>query len=110
LALDVISKRLTCREEDADAEFAGKYIMRSQHELFRPDCWDPIHKFVLRGVSTTHEISYICTRREPDLIDLEGQSDPLDQWWRVVYAASESTPLSVTVRIVAEVSALLAIY
>ncbi|APA07778.1 hypothetical protein sscle_03g025480 [Sclerotinia sclerotiorum 1980 UF-70] len=59
-----------------------------------------LHRYTLRGVSLTKETTYICTRIEPDLIDM-GLSDdervpPSDgQWWKIDY--SSSSPPQITV-------------
>ncbi|KAH6724870.1 hypothetical protein BKA61DRAFT_589348 [Leptodontidium sp. MPI-SDFR-AT-0119] len=53
-----------------------------------------LHKYTLRGVSTSKSTFYICRRSEPDLIDME--MDTPDQWWRINYAPmGYSNPVTV---------------
>lgn len=95
--LDVVSKRLTIPEDETDAEFDEKYITRSEPDFYHPDYWNPTHKYLLRGVSTTKDITYICTRKEENLIELEAEEypPPSDQWWRVAYTSNDPNPLKV---------------
>lgn len=97
LALEAISKRMTCRAEEADAEFDEKYIQSSDPSRYHPEHWNPTQKYLLRGVATTNEITYICVRAEANLIDLDENPGPRDQWWRVQYAANEPNPVKVEV-------------
>ncbi|KAI0124199.1 hypothetical protein BJ170DRAFT_75636 [Xylariales sp. AK1849] len=93
--LNHLSKRLTCREDEASTEFTETYITPSQPDFYRPEYWNPTHNYSLRGVATTNEITYVCTRREADLIDLDDQSESREQWWRLAYAAQDHNPVSV---------------
>lgn len=59
--------------------------------------WRPTHRYNLRGVATANDI-YVARRAEPDLIDMDNESRPLDQWWRLSYVATdEENPLKVSV-------------
>ncbi|KAH8663949.1 hypothetical protein BX600DRAFT_512033 [Xylariales sp. PMI_506] len=93
-ALNHLSKWLTIREDEADAEFRDAFITPELPEFYHPEYWTPSHRLLLRGVATTSEITYVCTRRDPDLIDL-GDQAPRDQWWRLVYAPQEASPIAV---------------
>jgi hypothetical protein len=97
LALDAISKRLTCRVDEANADFDQKYIQSSDPEKFVPDYWNPTQKYLLRGVATTNEITYICVREEADLIELEESPVTRDQWWKLQFAAGEANSVKVEV-------------
>lgn len=60
-------------------------------------------KYFLRGVSTKKDVTYICRRAEPDLIemdlDAESPKPPGDQWWRLAYLMENGNPrISVEVR------------
>ena len=35
---------------------------------------------------------------EPKLVQLDGEAEPADQWWRLAYVASESQPVKAEVR------------
>lgn len=95
------SKVLTCREDEADAEFHAKYIRKDDPECYEPQLWNPSLRYELRGVATDPDITYLCVRREEDLIDFEGQSSaPRDQWWKVGYSANDVNPVTVEVRTV----------
>ena len=97
--MEKYSKVLTCREEEADAEFHAKYIHKDDPERYEPQLWDPSLRYELHGVATDPDITYLCVRREDDLIDLEGQvSAPRDQWWKVGYSANDANPITVEVR------------
>ncbi|KAI1847227.1 hypothetical protein JX265_013352 [Neoarthrinium moseri] len=90
-----LSKYLTCREEEATPEFRDQYIVPDQPKFYKPEYWNPTHRYFLRGVATTSEITYVCVRKEADLIDLGDEPGSKDQWWRLVYAAKEANPISV---------------
>ena len=42
-------------------------------------------KYLLRGVATSSDVVYVCQREEEDLIELNGESNRVDQWWRLAY-------------------------
>ena len=49
-------------------------------------------KYLLRGVSTTKDVTYICRRAVPDLIEMDlGDDEPVrenpDQWWKIAYVS-----------------------
>ena len=51
-ALEMYSKVLTCREDEADAEFHAKYIRKDDPECYEPRLWNPSLRYELRGVAT----------------------------------------------------------
>lgn len=60
-------------------------------------------KYFLRGVSTRKDITYICRRAEPDLIEMDLDSDAPkdhgDQWWKCAYVVEDDSA-----KVVVEVS------
>ncbi|KAG8424594.1 hypothetical protein J3458_001369 [Metarhizium acridum] len=50
-------------------------------------------EFLLRGVVTPSDVTYVCQRAEPDLIELGGQPKQLDQWWRLAYVPNGEQPV-----------------
>ncbi|EFZ04424.2 ubiquitin interaction domain-containing protein [Metarhizium robertsii ARSEF 23] len=50
-------------------------------------------EFLLRGVVTPSDVTYVCQRAEPDLIELGEQPKQLDQWWRLAYAPNGEQPV-----------------
>lgn len=96
-ALDHVSMRLTVREDEAPQDFVNKYIVPDQPQYYKPEYWNPSHKYLLRGVATTNEITYVCTRRDVDLIEVDDEPEPKEQWWKLVYAPQEEVPVSVEV-------------
>ncbi|KOS21282.1 hypothetical protein ESCO_006709 [Escovopsis weberi] len=46
-------------------------------------------RYLLRGVATEKDVIYVCQRLERDLIDLEDEPKPVDQWWRLAFAPSD---------------------
>ncbi|KAI1503624.1 hypothetical protein F5X99DRAFT_375012 [Biscogniauxia marginata] len=87
--LEVIGKRLTCQEHEADDEL---FVFRSQPS-YRPEYWNPTQKYLLRGVALTNELAYVCVRHEPDLIDLDQHMEPEEQWWKIGYASNDASPI-----------------
>ena len=69
--------------------------LREMSQLLTKQSEDPrapkLMKYLLRGVSTTKDVTYICRRAEPDLIEMElDDSEPKekgDQWWRIAYVS-----------------------
>lgn len=60
----------------------------------------PLHRYTLRGVSTTKYITYLRRQAEPDLIEMDldaNESNPMDQWWKVEWAPTELKPILITV-------------
>nr|XP_036582889.1 ubiquitin interaction domain-containing protein [Colletotrichum truncatum]KAF6791785.1 ubiquitin interaction domain-containing protein [Colletotrichum truncatum] len=49
-------------------------------------------KYLLRGVSTSQDVTYVCKREEASLIEFDDATTPVDQWWRLSYNASDSQP------------------
>ncbi|KAK7954023.1 ubiquitin interaction domain-containing protein [Apiospora saccharicola] len=96
-ALNNASKVLTCREEDADADFESKYIHKSDPKRYQPRFWDPTHKYHLRGVATAPGIAYVCAKEDGDLMQFEDQPETKlpGQWWKVGYSANEPHPITV---------------
>ncbi|KAI0600380.1 hypothetical protein F4775DRAFT_545592 [Biscogniauxia sp. FL1348] len=89
-SLEVVGKRLTCQEDEADDEL---YVFRSHPEAYRPEYWNPTQKYLLRGVALTNELAYVSVRQKPDLIDLGQNATPEDQWWKIGYAANDANPI-----------------
>lgn len=54
-------------------------------------------EFLLRGVVTPSDVTYVCQRAEPDLIELGEQPKQLDQWWRLAYAPNGEQPVQAEV-------------
>ncbi|KAG5937472.1 hypothetical protein E4U53_008190 [Claviceps sorghi] len=50
-------------------------------------------EFLLRGVVTQSDVIYVCRRVEPDLIELEEECKPVDQWWRLAYTPNDGEPV-----------------
>ncbi|KAI1342667.1 hypothetical protein F5Y15DRAFT_373540 [Xylariaceae sp. FL0016] len=89
--LEVIRKRLTCQEHEVDNEL---YVFRSNPEAYRPDYWNPKHKYTLRGVALTKELAYVCVREPADLMDLGDTATPIDQWWKIGFAPNDANPVT----------------
>ncbi|KZL86795.1 ubiquitin interaction domain-containing protein [Colletotrichum incanum] len=49
-------------------------------------------KYLLRGIATSQNVTYVCKRVEPTLIDFEETSTPVDQWWRLSYEPGTANP------------------
>lgn len=98
-ALNIASKILTCRAEDADPEFESKYIHKSDPQRYQPQFWNPTHKYHLRGVATAPGIAYLFAKEDGDLMQFEGQpeTEMHGQWWKVGYAAQDPRPITVEV-------------
>jgi hypothetical protein len=79
--------------------------LRELSKLYTEQSEDPeqptLHKYTLRGVSTSKDTMYICRQATPDLIDIDLEDDNSrprgDQWWRIHYATSDSKPVNVEV-------------
>jgi hypothetical protein len=79
--------------------------LRELSKLYTEPSEDPtesaLHRYTLRGISTSKDIMYICTQAEPDLIDMDLNRDQAkpngDQWWRIIYSTSGSAAFSVEV-------------
>ncbi|RYP90200.1 hypothetical protein DL770_003663 [Monosporascus sp. CRB-9-2] len=77
--LEVISKRLTCQEHEVDDE---RFVCRNDPVAYHPEYWNPSQKYLLRGVALG-EVTFVCVRGEPDLIDIGQESKSNDQWWKI---------------------------
>ncbi|KAI1438279.1 hypothetical protein GGR50DRAFT_640772 [Xylaria sp. CBS 124048] len=88
--LDVVRKRLTCQEDEADDE---QFVFRSDANAYRPEYWNPSEKYLLRGVATAYDITYICVRDEDDASNSGQQAEVKDQWWKVGYIKSDASPI-----------------
>ncbi|KAI1075844.1 hypothetical protein F5B20DRAFT_584807 [Whalleya microplaca] len=88
--LEVVGKRLTCQENEVDDE---QFVFSNNPDAYHPEYWNPTLKYSLRGVALTNELAYVCVRREQVLIELEETPTPLDQWWKIGYVESDTTPV-----------------
>ncbi|KAL2873935.1 hypothetical protein SGCOL_010906 [Colletotrichum sp. CLE4] len=46
-------------------------------------------KYLLRGIATQQNVTYVCKRAEPALIDIDETPTLVDQWWRLSYSAKQ---------------------
>ncbi|KAI0205063.1 hypothetical protein F4808DRAFT_448173 [Astrocystis sublimbata] len=84
--LNVVRKRLTCQEDEVDNE---RYIFRSDPGVYRPDYWDPVVKYSLRGVATTSDIAYVCVQ-EREKSHVPGEAPVVvDRWWQVGFVKDD---------------------
>ncbi|KXJ93007.1 hypothetical protein Micbo1qcDRAFT_232654 [Microdochium bolleyi] len=91
--LRAVGKRLTCQETEADD---AEFVFSSQPEAYHPEYWNPTHKYLLRGVALTPELSYTCVREPDDLIQVDDtQAASKDQWWKIVAPTNDVTPATV---------------
>jgi len=83
-----------------------KEALRELSKLYTQQSDDPnepkLHKYTLRGVSTSKNTMYVCRQAELDLIDMSLGSEDSEvgqdeQWWKISYAPSESKPVQVEV-------------
>ncbi|KAJ0162168.1 hypothetical protein CTA2_5017 [Colletotrichum tanaceti] len=49
-------------------------------------------KFLLRGIATSPNVTYVCKRAGLNLIDIGEVPAPVDQWWRLSYEAGSANP------------------
>lgn len=53
----------------------------------------PLHRYTLRGVCTEPHVTYVLkradTRGSNDLMDIDGEQDTGDQWWRISYSTED---------------------
>jgi hypothetical protein len=74
--------------------------MRKLSQLLTVESDEPnsprLSKYYLRGVSVSKDVTYICRRAEPDLIEMdldeEHSKDRDDQWWRCAYIIESGNP------------------
>jgi hypothetical protein len=79
--------------------------LRSLSKLYTEPSNDPqapdLHKYTLRGVSTTKNTMYMCKRAEAKLINIDADEGELvganEQWWRINYTPGVCTPVAVEV-------------
>lgn len=99
--MDSINKKLISLSEAKEKAIEE---LRNLSKLYTEPSDDPsapkLRKYSLRGVSTKKDTMYICRRAEPDLIDMDldsENSEPknLDQWWKIHYAQFGHSPVSV---------------
>ncbi|GAW17353.1 hypothetical protein ANO14919_068100 [Xylariales sp. No.14919] len=88
--LDVVRKRLTCPEHEADDDL---FVFRSHSKAYRPEYWDPSTKYLLRGVATTNEVAYVCVRDVEDSPNSGENPVVKDQWWKIGYVKSDASPI-----------------
>ncbi|KAI0381757.1 hypothetical protein F5Y04DRAFT_254284 [Hypomontagnella monticulosa] len=84
-----ISKRLTCKEHEADND---RFVFRGT-SAYNPEYWNPTHKYSLRGVALTSELSYVCVREYDDSVVIDGEPMRRDQWWKIAYYSNDATPI-----------------
>ncbi|PVH78657.1 hypothetical protein DL98DRAFT_590199 [Cadophora sp. DSE1049] len=89
-----IDKKLLALEGEKEK---AREELRQLSKLYTEPSSDPdapvLHKYTLRGVSTSKSTFYICRRTEPDLIDMD--TDVPDQWWKFHYAPMGYSPVTV---------------
>ncbi|KHO00332.1 ubiquitin interaction domain-containing protein [Metarhizium album ARSEF 1941] len=93
--LSDIDKRLTSLNTQteqlmAKQRFLGRLL--TQPEKNRPQPMK-CKEFLLRGVVTPSDVTYVCQRAEPDLIALEEKPKQLDQWWRLAFVPNGEQPI-----------------
>ncbi|KAI1761301.1 hypothetical protein GGR53DRAFT_35992 [Hypoxylon sp. FL1150] len=88
-SMRVVSKRLTCQEHEVDDE---EFVFRSSPS-YRPEYWNPTHKYYLRGVVLTQELSYVCVRGNEDLMETTETPESNDQWWKIGYSSGDPSPI-----------------
>ncbi|KAI1283384.1 hypothetical protein F5Y07DRAFT_349506 [Xylaria sp. FL0933] len=88
--LDVIRKRLTCQEHEADND---RFVFRSHGDAYHPEYWNPSMKYFLRGVATTNDVAYVCVRDVEDSSNPGSNSVVNDQWWKIGYVKTDASPI-----------------
>ncbi|CZT05976.1 uncharacterized protein RCO7_05199 [Rhynchosporium graminicola] len=92
--LSSIDKKLLSLEEEKQK---AREELRKLSKLFTEPSSDPdapqLHRYTLRGVSTSKSTFYVCRRPMPDLIDMD--LDVPDQWWRIYCAPMGYSPMTV---------------
>ncbi|KAI1327969.1 hypothetical protein F5Y16DRAFT_370255 [Xylariaceae sp. FL0255] len=81
--LEQIRKRLTCQESEADNK-----CVHFGTDTYRPEYWDPKHKYYLRGVVINKDLAYVCVHHPTETTDIK-----FDQWWKIGYARDERIPV-----------------
>lgn len=54
-------------------------------------------EYLLRGIATSANVVYVCHRAPADLIELEDNALPRDQWWRLSLNANAVDPVKAEV-------------
>ncbi|KIM94930.1 hypothetical protein OIDMADRAFT_184043 [Oidiodendron maius Zn] len=98
--MNSIDQKLMALNEEKEK---ARDTLRELSKLYTEPSEDPaqpvLHRYTLRGISISKSIMYISTQAEPDLIDMDLNRDQTksngDQWWRISYSTSGSTPFSV---------------
>lgn len=53
----------------------------------------PLNRYTLRGVCTEPHVTYVLKRADTkgsnDLMDVDGEQDNCDQWWRISYSTED---------------------
>ncbi|KAI0166988.1 hypothetical protein GGR52DRAFT_581707 [Hypoxylon sp. FL1284] len=90
-SMRVVSKRLTCHEDEVSDE---EFVFKST-PAYQPEYWNPTHKYSLRGVALSNELAYVCVREDTNanLMDVDEASKPRDQWWKIGYSSSDASPV-----------------
>lgn len=55
-------------------------------------------EYLLRGIATSENVIYVCQRAPADLIELDDNPLPRDQWWRLSLNAKAVEPVKAEVR------------
>ncbi|KAH7318359.1 hypothetical protein B0I35DRAFT_431904 [Stachybotrys elegans] len=50
-------------------------------------------KYMLRGVATPGNVTYVCQRAVPQLVELDDEPVKVDQWWRLAYTPNQNPPV-----------------
>ncbi|KJZ71903.1 hypothetical protein HIM_08748 [Hirsutella minnesotensis 3608] len=95
-ALADIDERLKALNRDleqirARQRFLGKLLTAPE----KPGRPKPMtcKRYLLCGVATPKDVVYVRRHSEPNLIDLEGESQTRDQWWKLAYAPKSEHPV-----------------
>ncbi|KAI2473852.1 hypothetical protein F4781DRAFT_379131 [Annulohypoxylon bovei var. microspora] len=88
-SMKVISKRLTCQEDEVDDQ---NFVFRST-PAYNPEYWNPTHRYTLRGVGLTTELAYVCVRQDAEPTDTTDEHKPKDQWWKIGYSSTDGAPV-----------------
>ncbi|KAI0140569.1 hypothetical protein GGR57DRAFT_509343 [Xylariaceae sp. FL1272] len=81
--LDVVRKRLTCQEHEANDEL---FVFRADKVAYHAEYWNPCRRYLLRGVVLSKELSYVCVRSG------SAQDEASDQWWKMDCSEGDATP------------------
>ncbi|KAJ5906849.1 uncharacterized protein N7473_003765 [Penicillium subrubescens] len=93
-----ISDRIDSKLKDLDArKQSAMETLRSYSKMLTeaPEApgEPPLRRYTLRGVCTEPHVTYVLKRAEAngsgDLMDIDGQQSPGDQWWRISYSTED---------------------